>query len=668
MIAEIGHFSLILALAVSIVQMVVPLVGAARGNAAWMATAAPAALIQMACIATAFGCLMYSFVISDFTVANVMQNSNSLQPMIYKVSATWGNHEGSMVLWVLILAVFGAMVAAFGRNLPPSLKARVLSVQSMTGFGFLLFILLTSNPFDRVIPPPLDGRDLNPLLQDPGLAFHPPMLYIGYVGFSMAFSFAIAALIEGKVDAAWARWVRPWTLVAWSFLTAGIGLGAWWAYYELGWGGWWYWDPVENASFMPWLVGTALLHSSIIVEKRDALKTWTILLAILTFSLSLIGTFLVRSGVLTSVHSFAADPERGVFILLLLVVAIGGSLALYAWRAPRLKGGGLFAPISREGALVLNNLLLTTAAATVFIGTLYPLFLEAFGGGKVSVGPPFFNATFVPLMIPLVLALGLGPMMGWKRGDLMGAVARLKFAFVFTVAVAIIAAYISWGRSIFGVLGLTLAGWLAGCVLVEFSARIGLNRLGAQFSGGDVLRRMVGLPRGAWGMTIAHLGFAITVAGASGASLWQDEVIQYLRPGETLSIVEYDFTLRSVDTVQGPNYTAERATFTVRRDGVVVTTLAPERRRYVVTGTETTEAALYTQWYADLYAVIGQSDDKGGWTVRLYFKPLVPWLWGGTLLMVFGGFVSLSDRRLRIGAPTARRTPSNADPAAQPAE
>jgi cytochrome c-type biogenesis protein CcmF len=396
------------------------------------------------------------------------------------------------------------------------------------------------------------------------------------------------------------------------------------------------------------------------VEKRDALKTWTILLAILTFSLSLIGTFLVRSGVLTSVHAFATDPERGVFILLLLVIAIGGSLALYAWRAPTLKGGGLFAPISREGALVLNNLLLTTAAATVFIGTLYPLFLEAVGGGKVSVGPPFFNATFVPLMIPLIIALGVGPMLGWKRGDIRGALARLKFAFVATIIVAVVAAYISWGRSIFGVLGLALAGWLATAVILEFATRIGLGRA----SGGDILGRMAGLPRGAWGMTIAHLGFAITVAGASGASLWQDEVIQLLRPGETLSVVDYDFTLRSVDTVKGPNYAAQRATFTVRHKGEVVATLAPERRRYVVQGTETTEAALYTKWYADLYAVVGQGDGNGAWTVRLYFKPLVPWLWAGALLMVFGGFVSLSDRRLRIGAPSVRRTA----PAAQPAE
>ncbi|MBL4722047.1 MAG: heme lyase CcmF/NrfE family subunit [Alphaproteobacteria bacterium] len=665
MIAEIGHFSLILALVVALVQAIVPLVGAHRGDGAWMATAAPTALVQLLLIATSFGCLMYAFVTSDFTVMNVAQNSNTLQPMLYKVSSTWGNHEGSMVLWVLILAVFGAMVAAFGGNLPPSLKARVLSVQAMIGVGFLLFILLTSNPFERVVPPPLDGRDLNPLLQDPGLAFHPPMLYIGYVGFSMAFSFAIAALIEGKVDAAWARWVRPWTLVAWSFLTAGISLGAWWAYYELGWGGWWYWDPVENASFMPWLVGTALLHSSIIVEKRDALKTWTILLAILTFSLSLIGTFLVRSGVLTSVHAFATDPERGVFILLLLVIAIGGSLALYAWRAPILKGGGLFAPISREGALVLNNLLLTTAAATVFIGTLYPLFLEAVGGGKVSVGPPFFNATFVPLMIPLIIALGVGPMLGWKRGDLKGALSRLKFAFIATIVITFIAAYISWGRSVFGVLGLSLAGWLATAVILEFASRIGLGRAGS----GDVLRRMAGLPRGAWGMTLAHLGFAITVAGASGASLWQDEVIQLLRPGETLSVVDYDFTLRSVDSVKGPNYTAQRATFTVRQNGEVITTLAPERRRYIVQGTETTEAALYTQWYADIYVVIGQSDGNGAWTVRLYFKPLVPWLWAGSLLMVFGGFVSLSDRRLRIGAPSKRlAAPEAKAPTAQPAE
>ena len=421
MIVEIGHFALILALCVAVTQSAVPMIGAHQNNRGWMAVAGPTAVAQLGLLLISFFALMYAYVTSDFSVKNVAANSNSLKPMIYKISGVWGNHEGSMLLWVLILALFGAIVAGFGRNLPPGLKARTLAIQALVSVGFLLFIILTSNPFERLVPAPIDGRGLNPLLQDPGLALHPPILYAGYVGFSISFSFAVAALIEGKVDAAWARWVRPWTLLAWLFLTAGIALGSWWAYYELGWGGWWYWDPVENASFMPWLVGTALLHSAIVVEKRDALKSWTILLAILTFSLSLIGTFLVRSGVLTSVHAFATDPERGVFILLLLVIAIGGSLALYAWRAPQLQSGGLFQPISREGGLVLNNLLLTTSAATVFLGTLYPLFLEAFGGGKVSVGPPFFNATFIPLMVPLVIALGVGPLLPWKRADLGGA-------------------------------------------------------------------------------------------------------------------------------------------------------------------------------------------------------------------------------------------------------
>lgn len=659
MIAEIGHFALILALAVAIVQSVLPLAGAAKHHAGWMAVAAPSAVMQFLLVGGAAGCLVYSFVISDFSVMNVAQNSNSLQPMIYKVSSSWGNHEGSMVLWVLILALFGAMVAMFGGNLPPSLKSRVLSVQAMISVGFLLFILLTSNPFERLFPVPIDGRDLNPLLQDPGLALHPPMLYVGYVGFSIAFSFAVAALIEGKVDAAWARWVRPWTLAAWSFLTAGIGLGSWWAYYELGWGGWWYWDPVENASFMPWLVGTALLHSAIVVEKRDALKTWTILLAIITFSLSLIGTFLVRSGVLTSVHAFATDPDRGVFILALLVIAIGGSLILYAWRAPQLKGGGLFQPISREGALILNNLLLTTACMTVFIGTLYPLFHEAVTDGKISVGPPFFNATFVPLMIPLIVALGVGPLLGWKRGDIRGAFERLKFAYIATIVAMVVAGYVAWGRSVFGVFGIGLAAWLAAGVIIEFCERIGIGR--TNFSG--VLQRAGGLPRSAWGMMLAHLGFAITVAGATGASVWQDEVIKRVELGDSLSIVGYEFTLRSVDQIRGPNYTAERGTFTVRKDGQVIATLLPERRFYTVQRSETTEAALYALWYADLYAVIGTGDAPNNWVARIYFKPLVPWLWVGMVVMVLGGFVSLTDRRLRIGAPTKRPAASALQPA-----
>ena len=663
MIPEIGHFALVLALAVALVQAIVPLIGAARGNAGWMAVAAPSSVAQFLCVVTAFGCLLYSFAISDFTVVNVAENSNSLQPMIYKIASTWGNHEGSMVLWVLILTLFGAMVALFGGNLPPTLKARTLSVQSMIAFAFLLFILMTSNPFERLDPPPLDGRDLNPLLQDIGLAMHPPMLYVGYVGFSIAFSFAIAALIEGKVDAAWARWVRPWTLIAWSFLTAGIVLGSWWAYYELGWGGWWYWDPVENASFMPWLVGTALLHSAIVVEKRDALKTWTILLAIITFSLSLIGTFLVRSGVLTSVHAFATDPERGIFMLILLIVAIGGSLLLYAWRAPQLKGGGLFAPISREGALILNNLLLATATATVFIGTMYPLLLDAITGDKISVGPPFFNATFVPIMIPLIAALGIGPLLAWKRGDLAGALGRIKLAFAAAIVATVVAGYVTWGRSVFGAVGLGLAGWLAASVCIEFADRIGVGKVPWR---GD-LRRAAGLPRSAWGMSLAHLGFAILAAGATGASIWQDEVIESIQVGDSVEIVGYEFTLRSVGKVRGPNYMAERAVFDVRKDGKDLTSLEPERRRFFVQTVETTEAALYTNGFADLYAVLGQADGAARWIVKVYFRPLVPWIWFGGAVMVFGGLMSLTDRRLRVGAPTRKPTRPPA-PVAAPAE
>ncbi|MEL0018666.1 MAG: heme lyase CcmF/NrfE family subunit [Rickettsiales bacterium] len=661
MIVEIGHFALILALCVALTQSVVPMVGAARDNRAWMAVAGPTATAQLGLLLIAFFALMYAYVTSDFSVKNVAANSNSLKPMIYKISGVWGNHEGSMLLWVLILALFGAIVGGFGRNLPPGLKARTLSVQAMISVGFLLFIILTSNPFERLVPAPLDGQGLNPLLQDPGLALHPPILYVGYVGFSIAFSFAVAALIEGKVDAAWARWVRPWTLLAWLFLTAGIALGSWWAYYELGWGGWWFWDPVENASFMPWLVGTALLHSAIVVEKRDALKSWTILLAIITFSLSLIGTFLVRSGVLTSVHAFATDPDRGVFILALLVIAIGGSLALYAWRAPQLQSDGLFRPISREGGLVLNNLLLTTAAATVFLGTLYPLFLEAFGGDKVSVGPPFFNATFLPLMVPLVVALGVGPLLPWKRADLGGVLARLKIAFAVAAIVAIATAYVLWGSSVFGALGIGLAGWLAASVIIEISGRIGLGKIAL----GDSFKRAIGLPRAAWGMTIAHFGLAITVAGITGAGLWQVESIQIMEPGEKVTVSGYEFVFNGARQVRGPNYAAERGFFTIKKGGKVVADMEPERRRYLVSGQETTEAAILTTAMFDLYVVLGESNGAGGWTTRLYYKPLVPWLWIGSLVMVFGGIVSLTDRRLRVGAP-ARRTQKGGAPA--PAE
>jgi cytochrome c-type biogenesis protein CcmF len=542
-------------------------------------------------------------------------------------------------------------VALFGGNLPATLKARVLAVQAWIAIGFLAFTILTSNPFERLLPAPENGGDLNPLLQDPGLAFHPPMLYTGYVGFSIAFSFAIAALIEGKVDAAWARWVRPWTLVAWCFLTAGIALGSWWAYYELGWGGWWFWDPVENVSFMPWLMGTALLHTAVVVEKRNALKVWTILLAILTFSLSLIGTFIVRSGLLTSVHAFANDPERGLFILLLLCLTIGGSLALFAVRAPALKSGGVFHPISREGALVLNNLLLATACATVFLGTLYPLFLEALGGDKVSVGAPYFNATFLPIMAPLVVAMAIGPLLPWKRADLLGALGRLKVAALLTLLAALMAVYLQRGGPLVAWLGMALAAWLFAGALTEWAGRIKLFR--APLS--ESWRRAGRLPRSAYGMTLAHAGLAVAIAGITASAAWQGEVVRIMKPGDIAELGGYSYRLEGVETHRGPNYTSDTASFTVLRDGREVTVLTPEKRIYDVQRRQTTEAAIHSTGLADLYAVIGDADGRGGWTVRIYHEPLVPWIWAGALIMVAGGAVSLSDRRLRVGAPTRRR-------------
>jgi cytochrome c-type biogenesis protein CcmF len=670
-IAEAGHFALLLALAVALAQAIVPLAGAARGDVRLMDFARAAAQAQFAFIALAFGCLTWAFVVSDFTVSLVVQSSHSAKPLLYKLTGVWGNHEGSMVLWVLILALFGAAIATFGDNLPPALRARVLAVQAMIGVAFLAFIVFTSNPFLRVFPPPADGNGLNPLLQDPGLAFHPPLLYLGYVGFSTVFSFAVAALIEGRVDAAWARWVRPWTLAAWAALTLGIALGSWWAYYELGWGGWWFWDPVENASFMPWLIGTALLHSAIVVEKRDALKSWTVLLAILAFSLSLVGTFLVRSGVLSSVHAFAVDPARGVFILLILILAIGGSLALYAVRAPALKSSGLFAPISREGGLVVNNLLLATATLTVFLGTLYPLFLEATGGAKVSVGPPFFNATFVPLMVPLLVAVAIGPLLAWKRGDLPGALARLWAALAAAAVVALAAWWLQGGPA-GAVLGLALAAWLAMGALVELAERIRLFRVPP----GDSLRRAVHLPRAAWGMTIAHSGLAVIVAGITAMSAWQIERVQLVRAGDTIDIAGYRIRFAGTERADGANYLSRRGTFEVARDGRLVTTLHPEKRFFPVQGTTTTEAAIHTNLLADLYVVLSEGEDAGAlggqptflaesapdavWTARIYFNPLVPWIWIGAVITVAGGLVSLTDRRHRVGAPTRARAPQPA--------
>jgi cytochrome c-type biogenesis protein CcmF len=662
MIAELGNFALSLALIVSAVMCYAGLVGTARGSAVWMLAARPAAVAMFLLSAFAFGALTHAFVVSDFTVSNVVANSHTAKPMLYKISGVWGNHEGSMLLWVLMLSLFGCAVALLGRNLPPGLRARVLGVQGAIAFGFLLFILLTSNPFDRVVPPPADGRGLNPLLQDPGLAFHPPMLYLGYVGLSVTFCFAIAALIEGKVDAAWARWVRPWTLAAWAALTLGIGLGSWWAYYELGWGGWWFWDPVENASFMPWLAATALLHSAIVVEKRDALKTWTVLLAIIAFSFSLLGTFLVRSGVLTSVHAFATDPARGLYILLFLLAVIGGSLTLFAIRAPAMKGGGLFAPVSREGALVLNNLLLSTALATVLLGTLYPLFLEVTTGDKVSVGPPFFNATFVPLMVPLVVAMAIGPMLGWKRGDIAGALGRLKLAGLAVVAAIAITFWAKADGPPLALLGIAIAAWLFVGALVEFSDRIRLFRIPLSSS----LARIGGLPRAAWGLLLGHLGMAVLVAGVTGSSAWTVEKIQSLGIGDSIDVAGYEFTLTGVSEGQGPNYQYRRGTFRLTEDGDHFAILEPEKRFFPVERNETTEAAIRTTFLGDLYAVIGDQTPDGKWVARLYFNPLVPWIWAGCLMMVAGGVASISDRRLRIGAPQRRR--AAADPAPQPAE
>jgi len=658
--AELGHFTLILALFVAIVQATLPLIGAQRNYAPWIALSKPTAYCQFALVVISFGCLTHLYITSDFSVLNVVQNSHTAKPMLYKISGVWGNHEGSLLLWVQILSLFGAAVALFGANLPPAFRSRVLAVQAMIAIGFYLFILLTSNPFERVEFPPLNGRDLNPLLQDPGLAFHPPMLYLGYVGFSIAFSFAIAALIEGRVDAAWARWVRPWTLAAWMFLTGGIALGSWWAYYELGWGGWWFWDPVENASFMPWLAGTALLHSAVVVEKRETLKGWTVLLAIIAFSMSLLGTFLVRSGVLTSVHAFATDPARGVFILALLIIVIGGSLALFAWRGPQLKSGGLFQPISREGALLFNNLGMTVATAAVLLGTLYPLFLDAIGGSKVSVGAPFFNAVFIPLMIPMVIAMAIGPFLNWKRGDLIPALSRLKLVFM----LAIVGGAATWAMEMdgpfMGVIGIALAVWLGASTLTELAGRIHLFRAGPA----ETLRRLGRVPRATWGMTLGHFGLALAIAGMTGAGSWKVESIQTMKPGEMVNVGGYEFTFNGAEQSKGPNYDIVTGKFTARKDGKVVTEMLAEKRAYRVRSMPTTEAAIHTMISGDLYAVIGDPEgNEGAYVTRLYFNPLVVWMWIGAIVMVLGGAVSVTDVRHRIGVPHRRRSAATTKPA-----
>ena len=656
MIVELGHFTLILAFAVALLQAVVPMIGAWRGWHGWMALAEPSAKAQVILIGFSFSALTYAFVTSDFSLQLVVANSHTDKPMLYKVSGVWGNHEGSLLLWVLTLAVFGASAAVFGGGLPKRLRARVLAVQGSISVAFLAFILLTSNPFLRMDVPPFNGQDLNPLLQDPGLAFHPPFLYLGYVGLSMSFSFAVAALIEGRVDAAWGRWVRPWTLAAWLFLTVGIALGSWWAYYELGWGGFWFWDPVENASFMPWLIAAALLHSAVVVEKREALKAWTILLAILAFGFSLIGTFIVRSGILTSVHAFANDPERGVFILMILAFFTGGALILFAARAGAMEAKGVFAPISREGALVANNILLAVAAFVVFVGTLWPLIAELFFDRKLSVGPPFFNQAFTPFVVGLAVLLPVGAILPWKRARLERTWGPLIPALLLALAAAGLAWAMQTGQSALGPIGAGLGAWVALGALTDLWQRTGrqsvLNRLG----------RLTRLPRADIGKSVAHGGFGVTILGVSALTAWTVEDIRVAQIGETFAVGAYELTLESVDQIRGPNYFAAQGTISVTRAGRDLGQMHPEKRVYPVAGMPTTEADIRNGVLRDLYLVIGDEQTGGGWTVRTFIKPFANWIWAGAIIMALGGVLSLTDRRYRIGAAAGR------EPAPQPAE
>ncbi len=653
MIVELGHFALILAFAVAIMQALVPMVGAHKGWRGWMAVAEPAATAQFLLTLAAFAALTYAFVVSDFSLRLVVLNSHTDKPMLYKISGVWGNHEGSMLLWILILTLFGACAAWFGGGLPPTLRARVLGVQSAIAVAFFAFILFTSNPFTRLAVPPMNGEDLNPLLQDPGLAFHPPFLYLGYVGLSMSFSFAVAALIEGRVDAAWARWVRPWTLAAWLFLTVGIALGSWWAYYELGWGGFWFWDPVENASFMPWLIAAALLHSAIVVEKREALKSWTILLAILAFGFSLIGTFIVRSGVLTSVHAFANDPERGVFILAILAVFMGGALTLYALRGGAMEAKGVFGLVSRESALVTNNILLAVACFVVFIGTVWPLVAELFFGRKLSVGAPFFDAAFTPFMVALAVIMPLGAVLPWKRASLARSMQPLWGLLALAMAAGALVWTMQTGRSILAPVGMILLVWLVGGAAVDTYTRTGRGDWRAK------LRRLRNLPRADWGKSVAHGGLGVTIFGIAAITAWQVEDIRVAEVGETFDVGGYQVTLQDVRQVEGPNYLSTMAEMRVARNGREVARLFPEKRNYPVARMPTTEAAIDNGVFRDIYLVIGDPQEGGAWAVRTYIKPYANWIWAGCIIMALGGVLSLSDRRYRVAA-GARRAPAGA--------
>ncbi len=642
MIPELGQIALVLALCLALTQGVLPFLGAARGNSTWIALARPAARGQFLCVALAFGCLGYSFITNDFSVINVATNSNSTLPLHYRIAATWGSHEGSLLLWTFMLTGWGVAVSIFSRRLPDDMVARVLGVMGLISVGFLAFMLFTSNPFDRLLPAAVDGRDLNPLLQDAGMVIHPPMLYMGYVGFSVVFAFAVAALLSGRLDAAWARWSRPWATVAWLFLTIGIALGSFWAYYELGWGGWWFWDPVENASFMPWLVGTALIHSLAITEKRGAFRSWTVLLAISTFSLSLLGTFLVRSGVLTSVHAFATDPKRGVFILAFLVLVIGTSLALFAWRAPRIGLGGSFDLVSRETALLTNNVLLAAACGAVMLGTLYPLALDAMGLGKISVGPPYFETVFVPLMAPALFLMGIGPLLRWKSAALPELAIRLRWAAGTSVLAAVAIPFMMGRWSWLTSFGLLLAAWIISTSIFGLWQRLKNGNSGTGF-----LQRLRKPTNSFYGMHVAHMGIAVFIIGVTLVNGYQSEADVKMSINDTTTLAGHQFRFGGTQEIKGPNYVASRGTIEVRRNDQAVATLHPEKRLYTVQNMPMTEAAINRGITRDLYVAMGEELSPGTWIVRIWHKPFINWIWIGCLIMALGGLLAASDRRYR---------------------